>query len=81
MGASDSFRQKKIKFFFVLYLTHPHICRHTYCSQLAAAGVPPKVLQVLMGHANISTTIGVYTHTNIDDIRAAVEQAVGCNSN
>ena len=59
----------------------PHICRHTYCSQLAAAGVPPKVLQVLMGHANISTTIGVYTHTNIDDIRAAVEQAIGCNSN
>lgn len=59
----------------------PHICRHTYCSQMATAGVPPKVLQSLMGHANIATTIGVYTHTSIDDIRMAVEQAVGCNSN
>lgn len=35
----------------------PHICRHTYCSHMAATGIPPKVLQTLMGHADISTTM------------------------
>jgi len=32
----------------------PHVLRHTYCTRLSEANVPPKVIQYLMGHANIS---------------------------
>ena len=67
MEASDSLRQKKIKFFFVLYLTHPHVCRHTYCSNMAKSGMNPKTLQYLMGHSDISVTMNVYTHIGFDD--------------
>lgn len=45
----------------------PHIARHTYCSNMASAGMNPKVLQKLMGHASLDITMDVYTHINIDD--------------
>ncbi len=72
MEASDSLRQKKIKFFFVLYLTHPHVCRHTYCSNMAKSGMNPKALQYLMGHSDISVTLNTYTHVNLEDAREEV---------
>ena len=37
----------------------PHICRHTYCSNMARAGMNPKALQYLMGHADISVTVDI----------------------
>ena len=67
MEASDSLRQKKNKNFFVLYLTHPHVCRHTYWSNMAKSGMNPKTLQYLMGHSDISVTMNVYTHIGFDD--------------
>ena len=69
MGASDSLRQKKNKIFFVLYLTHPHVCRHTYCSNMAKAGMNPKALQYLMGHSDIGVTLNVYTHLGLIDAK------------
>ena len=39
----------------------PHVCRHTYCSNQAKAGMNPKTLQYLMGHAHPETTIRVYS--------------------
>lgn len=72
MEASDSLRQKKIKFFFVLYLTHPHVCRHTYCSNMAKSGMNPKALQYLMGHSDISVTLNTYTHVNLEDAREEI---------
>lgn len=45
----------------------PHVCRHTYCSNQAKAGMNPKTLQYLMGHSDISVTMNVYTHVRIDD--------------
>ncbi len=44
-----------------------HVCRHTYCSNQAKAGMNPKTLQYLMGHSDISVTMNVYTHINFDD--------------
>lgn len=35
----------------------PHVCRHTYCSNQAKAGMNPKTLQYLMGHSDISVTV------------------------
>lgn len=45
----------------------PHICRHTYCTNQAKAGMNPKTLQYLMGHSDISVTLNVYTHLGLDD--------------
>ena len=47
----------------------PHICRHTYCSNQAKAGMNPKTLQYLMGHSDISVTLNIYTHTGYDDAK------------
>ena len=47
----------------------PHICRHTYCSRMAASGISPKSLQYLMGHSDISTTLNVYTTFRLEDVK------------
>lgn len=39
-----------------------HIRRHTGCTRMAESGVDPKVLQYIMGHANIAVTMEVYNH-------------------
>lgn len=46
----------------------PHVCRHTYCTHNAHAGMNPKNLQYLMGHADINVTLNVYTHVDFDDV-------------
>ena len=51
----------------------PHVCRHTYCSNQARAGMKPKTLQYLMGHSEIGVTMNVYTHLGLED--AAAEMA------
>lgn len=34
-----------------------HILRHTFGAQLATIGVPPKAIQELMGHSDLTTTL------------------------
>ena len=51
----------------------PHVCRHTFCSNMAKSGMNPKALQYLqyiMGHSDISVTLNVYTHVQFDDAQA-----------
>jgi len=50
-----------------LPLITPHICRHTYCSNMAKSGMNPKTLQYLMGHSDISVTLNIYTHVRFED--------------
>ena len=45
----------------------PHVCRHTYCSNQAKAGMNPKTLQYLMGHSDIAVPFNVYTHVGLED--------------
>lgn len=45
----------------------PHVCRHTYCSNMAKSGMNPKTLQYLMGHSDIAVTLNVYTHVGLED--------------
>ena len=52
----------------------PHICRHTYCTNMAKAGISPKSLQYLMGHADIATTLGYYTHYKFNDVEKEVRE-------
>ena len=52
----------------------PHVCRHTYCSNMAKSGMNPKTLQYLMGHSDISVTMNVYTHIGFDDVEEELKR-------
>ena len=39
-----------------------HDLRHTAASLMIQAGYPPKMLQEIMGHASITTTLDLYGH-------------------
>lgn len=52
----------------------PHVCRHTYCSNMSKAGLNPKTLQYLMGHANIGVTLNTYTHVGLNDAREELKR-------
>ena len=67
MEWSGTIRQEKRNIFFVPYLTRPHVCRHTYCSNMVRAGMNPKTLQYLMGHSDIGVTMNTYTHLGLED--------------
>ena len=51
----------------------PYCLRHTYCTNLCRAGVDVRVAKTLMGHANIQTTVDIYTHVDDTDILAAAD--------
>ena len=40
----------------------PHVCRHTFCSKMAGAGMDPKKLQYIMGHSDITVMMNTYCH-------------------
>ena len=48
--------------------------RRTYSSWSHDKGVPGKVVAQLMGHANVDTTLNVYTQVLDDSLRVAVEK-------
>ena len=47
----------------------PHVCRHTFCSNMAKSGMNPKTLQYIMGHADIGVTLNTYTHVSYEDAK------------
>ena len=49
----------------------PHTLRHTFCTEMAKAGMNPKALQYIMGHKDIKMTLGYYAH--MDGCTAAEE--------
>jgi integrase len=53
-----------------------HTFRRTYSSLLAATGDDVKVVQELMRHAKISTTMEVYAQASMEKKRAAQRRAV-----
>lgn len=48
----------------------PHTFRHTFCTRLLMNGMDLKSVQCLMGHADASTTLNVYSHINYDHVEA-----------
>lgn len=52
----------------------PHVCRHTYCTQMAKKGMSPPMLQFLMGHSDITVTMNYYTHLKTQDAREELER-------
>lgn len=55
----------------------PHVCRHTYCSNMAKAGMNPKTLQYLMGHSDIGVTLNTYTHLGLEDAEGELKRMEG----
>ena len=55
----------------------PHVCRHTYCSNMAKSGMNPKTLQYLMGHSDIVVTLNVYTHVGLEDAEKELQKMQG----
>jgi len=53
-----------------------HTFRHTYSSLLSESANDVKVVQELMRHAKVSTTMDIYTHARMERKRAAQSKAV-----
>ena len=43
---------------------------------MARAGMPVKELQYIMGHADVGTTLNIYTHMSCDAAEKAFEKAL-----
>ena len=52
----------------------PHVFRHTYISIAVAAGVDPKTVQAIAGHADIETTLEVYAQVRQKSVEEAGEK-------
>lgn len=56
----------------------PHATRHTYTSRAVKEGMPPEILQRILGHADYSTTANIYTHIDAETLVRAVDPSAKC---
>lgn len=52
----------------------PHITRHTFASDLRAAGVDAKTISRLLGHSRVNISLDVYIHSDEDAARDAIKK-------
>ena len=57
-----------------------HVLRHTYATRAIESGMQPKVLQKLLGHASIQTTMDKYVHVTDESLSIAIKQFEGNTS-
>lgn len=57
----------------------PHTTRHTYASRAVKEGLPPEMLQKILGHADYSTTANIYTHIDAQTLVDAVTNTLLTN--
>jgi len=55
-----------------------HDLRHNVATFLIEVlKYPPTVVQALLGHSDISTTLGIYTHTDLSMLQAMMDDLDG----
>ncbi len=59
--------------------TRFHATRHTYASRAVKEGLPPEMLQKILGHADYSTTANIYTHIDAQTLVDAVTNTLLAN--
>lgn len=52
----------------------PHVLRHTFCTNMANAGMNPKALQYILGHASITMTLDYYAHATYNSAKEEMER-------
>ena len=50
-----------------------HSLRHTFCTRMFEVESNHKAIQTIMGHAEISTTLDIYTHITEDTLKKSVQ--------
>jgi hypothetical protein len=50
-----------------------HDLRHTTATLLLRAGVAPHLAQRILRHQDLRTTLGTYSHLDVDDLRGALK--------
>lgn len=59
---------------FVIPRLTPHMLRHTAATNMILAGMDAVSVQAQMGHANIQTTLNIYTHVTAEHRQSQVEK-------
>lgn len=58
----------------------PHVLRHTFCTNMANAGLSVKDLQYIMGHSDAGVTMNVYTHASYDHAAQSMRRVLSQNT-
>lgn len=58
-----------------------HTMRHTFATRLFEAGVLPKTISELLGHASVSFTLDTYTHVMPNTKKQAIDMLEQCSNN
>jgi len=61
-GFKGNYKRFLIRHNLSKYNLHLHRYRHTFATMLLEEGVNPKVVQKLLGHKDVQTTLGIYSH-------------------
>ncbi len=52
----------------------PHMLRHAYTTMLFEKGIDPKTAQNILGHANVQTTLDIYTHFTAEKLKETTKK-------